>query len=292
MAIVDNRKVVLITGTSSGIGRSLVDELSKNSKQYRIFATARSIAKLAFYPPHVERVSLDVNDDASVTSAIESVIAQAGRIDILVNNAGASNTIGAAIEVPLSNYKACFETNFFGLIRVTQAVAPHMIRQGSGTIVNIGSVVGISATPWAAGYSASKAAVHWWSDALRIELAPFNVRVVVVAPGAIKSGFGEAAESSATVPSPSSPYYPAAAVIKARATFSQQSDATPSAVFAKLVLSKVLVRHPRAYVVAGAKSLAAWLSWYLPAWLTDRLKARVFSLGILVRAQRSKKLER
>ncbi|KAK0548534.1 NADPH-dependent 1-acyl dihydroxyacetone phosphate reductase [Tilletia horrida] len=289
-AIVDNRKVVLITGTSSGIGRGFVEELSKSpkaQKQYQVFASARNIDKLAFYPPHVERVALDVTDEDSVQAAIDSVIRQAGRIDVLINNAGASNTIGAAIEVPLSNYRACFEANFFGLIRVTQAVAPHMIRQGSGTIINIGSTVGLTATPWAAGYSASKAAVHSWSDALRVELAPFNVKVVVVAPGAIKSAFGETATSSATVPSAESPYYPAQEVIKARAMFSQGSYATPTAVFAKHVLKNALVKKPRAYIVYGAKSFGAFLAWYLPAWVTDAMKTRMFSLGILYRARRA-----
>ncbi|KAE8215589.1 hypothetical protein CF327_g1142 [Tilletia walkeri] len=288
-AIPDTRKVVLITGTSSGIGRAFVEELSKSpsaAKKYRVFASARNIEKLAFFPAHVGRVPLDVNDDESVKAAIESVIREAGRIDVLVNNAGASNTIGAAIEVPISNYKACFETNFFGLIRVTQAVAPHMIKQGSGTIVNIGSTVGITSTPWAAGYSASKAAVHWWSDALRIELAPFNVKVVIVAPGAIMSEFGEAATASTTVPPADSPYAPASKVIQARAMYSQQSYATPTAVFAKSVMAQALKKNPRAYIVKGAKSFSALLAWYLPVWLVDSFKVRVFSLGVLYRAQK------
>ncbi|CAD6893889.1 unnamed protein product [Tilletia controversa] len=286
----DTRKVILITGTSSGIGRAFVDELSKSpqaANKYRVFASARNIDNLAHFPPNVARVALDVNDEGSVKAAIDAVLRQAGRIDVLVNNAGASNTIGAAIEVPIAKYKACFETNFFGLIRVTQTVAPHMIKQGSGTIVNIGSTVGITSTPWAAGYSASKAAVHWWSDALRIELAPFNVKVVIVAPGAIMSEFGEAATQSATVPSPDSPYAPASDVIKARAMFSQGSYATPTAIFAKRVMAAALKKNPRAYIVAGAKSFSALMAWYLPVWIVDSFKARAFSLGVLYRARRN-----
>lgn len=118
-------------------------------------------------------------------------------------------------------------------------------------------------------------------------LAPFNVKVVIVAPGAIKSAFGEAANASATVPTPESPYYPASEVIQARAMFSQGSYATPTAVFVKHVLKGALVKKPRAYIVYGAKSFGAFLAWYLPAWVTDAMKTRMFSLGILYRAHRA-----
>lgn len=140
----DPRRVVLVTGCSSGIGRALATEFaSYNSQQdFRVFATARNTESLRDLPNSIDRVQLDVTSEESTQAAVKSIIDQVGRIDVLVNNAGVNTAVGPAVEVDLDRYRSTFEANYFGLIRVTQAVTPHMIQRKTGAIINIGSTVG------------------------------------------------------------------------------------------------------------------------------------------------------
>ena len=169
-AAIDDRKVVLITGCSSGIGRSLALSFAARP-ECRVFATARSLEALSTLPASITPLALDVTSSESIASCIALLTIQTrGRIDILVNNAG-RGCVGPVIEVDMEQVRGTFEANVFGLIAMCQAVTPFMIDKRSGNILNIGSVVAYVPTPWASVYCASKAAVHSFSDCLRMELA-------------------------------------------------------------------------------------------------------------------------
>lgn len=181
-----NKKVVLITGVSSGIGNATAQHLVGNG--YRVFGTSRSgdaISGLA----QVEVLALDVRSRQSVRDAVNTVVQKTGRLDVLVNNAGYALG-GAAEDATSDDAKAQFETNYFGLVRMTQAVLPAMRSQRAGWIINISSLVGRVGLPFLAHYSASKFAVEGYSEALRYEVRPFGIHVSVVEPGFTKTNLG------------------------------------------------------------------------------------------------------
>lgn len=287
----DPRKVVVITGCSSGLGRSMAIEFDAQ-KSYRVFATARNLESLRELPAGIERVQLDVTDPESIKTAFKEITDCTGdRIDILVNNAGVNLAVGPVVETPLDNIRKTFEANFFGLIAVTQAAVPSMIRRRSGVVVNIGSVAAIACMPFGAPYSASKSAVHALSDTLRLELAGFGIKVVVVAPGAIKSSIadntlknqskspasGEDGEDLGYLPA-TSMYKHVEDLVKFRAEFSQQGEPTPSETFARNVRKWVGAANPGAYLFTGKKSLTVWISYYLPTRVKDWIIGRIFQI--------------
>lgn len=186
-------KVVLITGCSSGIGKATAHYLCQ--KGYTVYATARKPADLAeLAAAGCKTLALDVNSEASMVAAVQSIEAAhgAGAIWALVNNAGYSQS-GAIEAVPLSKVRAQFETNVFGLVRLTQLVLPGMRTRGEGRIINMSSMGGKLVFPGGGFYHATKYAVEAISDALRFEVRGFGIDVVVIEPGLIKSGFSEAA---------------------------------------------------------------------------------------------------
>jgi len=176
-------KRAIVTGCSSGIGRATALELT--ARGYEVIATARrheSIADLAV----ARALTLDVDSDESVAAAQATV----GPVDVLVNNAG-FGIEGPVEEVPLSEVRRAFETNFFGAARMIQAFVPAMRDRGSGTIVNVTSVAGVVAGPLAGYYSATKFALEALSESLHLEVGHFGVKVLVVEPGSIETRFGE-----------------------------------------------------------------------------------------------------
>ena len=178
-------KVVLITGCSSGIGRRLCILLAE--KGYLVAATARDISKIHDIPAAL-KLKMDVTDEESIKTAVETVIRQYGRIDILVNNAGYS--VRSAIEeIDLKEMSKMFEVNVYGVIRMIQAVAPYMRKQNSGKIINIGSISGKLTSYVNGSYCASKHAIEAISDAARMELQSFGIQVSVIEPGAINTEF-------------------------------------------------------------------------------------------------------
>lgn len=183
--------VVVITGCSSGFGKLTALEFARRGN--KVFATMRNTAKdgplqaeAAAAGVPVEVLQLDVNERASVEAAVAEVIRREGRIDVLVNNAGIG-TQGPIEDFDDDEIAAVFETNVFGVIRVTRAVLPHMRAQQSGTIVTIGSLSGKVSAPYGGIYSASKHAVEALSDALYYEVHPFGIRVVLVDPGGFET---------------------------------------------------------------------------------------------------------
>jgi len=182
---------VLITGCSTGIGRATAEHLA--AKGHTVYATARrpdSIADLE--AKGCRTLALDVTDEESMRAAVEAVESAEGAVGALVNNAGYSQS-GAVESVKLDEIRAQFETNVFGLIRMTQLVLPGMRREGRGRIVNVGSMGGKLTFPGGGIYHATKYAVEAISDAMRFEVAGFGVEVVLIEPGLIKTEFAAAA---------------------------------------------------------------------------------------------------
>jgi len=186
-------KVAVVTGTSSGIGFETSLALAREG--YFTYATMRDTTKSNKIKEIAQKenlkinvLELDVDDEKSVKSAIAQILDQKQRIDVLVNNAG-WGLWGCVEDVSVDEFKEQFETNFFSIIRLIQEVAPTMRKQGSGTIVNVSSVVGRIGFPASPAYISSKFALEGLSESLRFELAPFGVDVIIIEPGVIKTDF-------------------------------------------------------------------------------------------------------
>ena len=183
--------VALITGCSSGFGKLAALEFARRGNQ--VFATMRNTSKdgplresAKEANVSLEVLQLDVNDRQSVEAAVAEIVKRAGQIDVLVNNAGIA-TGGPVEDFDDDEVAALFETNVFGVIRVTRAVLPHMRTQGSGAIITVGSIAGKVAAPYGGIYSASKHAVEALSDALYYELHPFGIKVILIEPGGFET---------------------------------------------------------------------------------------------------------
>jgi short-subunit dehydrogenase len=187
-----NRKVVLITGASSGIGKAAANLFAKDG--FRVYGTSRkrqaeeAAEKEADVNGFVRMIQMDVCSAASVKEAIDYILKHEGRIDILVNNAG-FGIAGSVEDTSEEEAFKQFDTNFFGVHRVLRQVIPIMRKQGSGLIINVSSVAGLISIPFQAMYSASKYAVEALTEALRLELKPYGIKAVAVEPGDTNTGF-------------------------------------------------------------------------------------------------------
>ena len=186
------KKVWFITGTSSGFGRLLAEEVL--AKGERVVATARKPEVLQDliekYPETARAVKLDVTNLDDAKNSVAEAVKSFGRIDVLVNNAGYA-LVGAIEEASAEQVKQQFDTNFFGVLNVTREALPILRRQKSGHIVNISSLVGFSALPLLGLYSASKFALEGLTESLAAEVAPFGIKTMIVEPGPFKTGFAD-----------------------------------------------------------------------------------------------------
>lgn len=181
-------KVAIVTGASSGIGKATAEALARTG--FIVFGTSRRV--IADGPKQVTMLTCDVTDDSSVTQLVSDVLSRTGRIDLLVNNAGLG-IIGGAEEFSIAQTKSLFEVNFFGVLRMTNAVLPSMRNAGGGRIINISSVLGFIPSPYAAYYSATKHAVEGYSESLDHETRAFNVRVTLIEPAFTRTSFDQGA---------------------------------------------------------------------------------------------------
>ena len=264
---------VLITGCSSGIGRALADAFK--GAGYEVWASARrpdDVADLS--AAGFNAVQLDVNDD----TALQRLAEQWGELDVLINNAG-YGVMGPLLDGCTEAMQRQFETNVFSIVGVTQAFFP-ALRRGKGLVVNIGSVSGVLVTPFAGAYCASKAAVHALSDALRMELAPFGIRVMEVQPGAINTSFAKNAGAQAELLiNEQSPWWPLREGIRARSQASQDKP-TPASVFAADVLKAVQQAQPPRLLRSGNGSRALpLLEALLPKGLLESVLKKRFGLN-------------
>jgi short-subunit dehydrogenase len=171
-------QVVLVTGASSGIGREIATKLQRHN--FMVYGTSRQPERYRELP--FTMLALDLHKPNSFAQLIEEIVKREGRLDVLVNNAGAGIT-GPLEETPLEESKKAFDTNFFGPLELINEVLPVMRQQNSGCIINISSIAGYMGLPFRGIYSATKSALEIITEAYRIELAPFNIRVCSVAPG-------------------------------------------------------------------------------------------------------------
>jgi len=201
-------KVAIVTGTTSGIGYETCLSLARDG--FYTFATVRDIKKAEKIVQiakkenlKIEIIELDVDDEKSISTAIQKILSKKQQIDVLVNNAG-WGLFGSVEDVPVNDFRAQFETNFFGIISIIQKVAPVMRKQKSGVIVNISSVAGRIGFPGSPAYISSKFALEGLSESLRYELGQFGVKVIIIEPGVIKSNFFSSMKIAE--PKPDSPY--------------------------------------------------------------------------------------
>ncbi len=253
--------VAVVTGSSSGIGYETVLALARNG--FTTFATIRnlgkagqieSVASKEKLPIHV--VQLDVTDDASVQNAIQEVMKKAGRIDVVVNNAAYGLT-GAFEDLSIEEIKTQYETNFYGVIRVTQAILPIMRKQGSGRIVNISSGAGRFGYPGGSAYVSTKFALEGLSESMAYELEPFGIKVVLVEPGVIRTNFGSSMILAKRAQNPSSPYSQMMQRMGASLEQLQKNASDPDLV-ANIVLQAAISQNPELRYLAG-KDVEAWV---------------------------------
>src|SRR5256886_12048677 len=179
------KKIALVTGASSGIGEATAQQLA--AAGYKVYGTSRRRAESG--RRSFEMLALDVNSDESVETVVSELMRREGRIDLLVNNAGFGVAPAGAEESSIGQARSIFHTNFFGIVRMTRAVVPHMRHQGGGRIINIGSVLGFLPMPYMALYAATKHAIEGYSESLDHELRTMGIRVSVIEPAYTKTQF-------------------------------------------------------------------------------------------------------
>ena len=285
---------VLITGCSSGIGRAAA--LRLHDARFTVYATARRTDALTDVASRgLRTVALDVTDDESMTQAVAAVEAAAGPVGVLINNAG-YGLYGPVEQVPMAEVRRQFETNFFGLVRLTQLVLPGMRQRGRGRILNVSSMGGRITLPGGAFYHASKYAVEALSDALRMEVAQFGIDVVLIEPGPVKTPWNDVAAASlaaadggpeaADAPAataPGDPYREYKAAVGASFGRTQAGPldrfGSTSDDIAKVITQAVTARRPRARYLINpvAKSLVA-MNRVLPARAYDSVLRRQYGL--------------
>ena len=269
---------MLVTGCSTGIGRATAERLSQ--KGHTVYATARRLETLdGLEQSGCKPLTLDVTDEGSMAKAVNTVQEAEGGIDALVNNAGYSQN-GAVESIPLDSIRAQFETNVFGLVRMSQLVLPGMREQRSGRIVNIGSMGGKFTFPGGGIYHATKHAVEAISDAMRFESAGFGVQVVLLEPGLIRTEFGATsvgsiAEADDSVYGHFNNAVGAATANAYDGPFGKLGGG-PDAV-AKVVEKALTAKHPRArYTVTPSARVFLTQRALLPDALWDRMVGTSF----------------
>ena len=251
----NENQVVLITGCSSGIGRALAQEFAASG--HRVVATARRLESIADLADESTQIlELDVTNNNSVENAVKDAVALNGRIDIVVNNAGYA-LIGPMAEIELDDLRTQLETNVVGAVALIQAALPTMVERGSGRIVNIGSVSGVTATPFGGAYCGSKAAIHLVSDALRMEMSPFGIEVIEVQPGAVASRFADSAAEGVGKFVEGSIFSPVADAIEARARISE-THSTSAETVARVIVERTTSAHPPALIGSATDPSECW----------------------------------
>ncbi|MBC8163167.1 MAG: SDR family NAD(P)-dependent oxidoreductase [Roseiflexaceae bacterium] len=279
-------RTALITGASSGIGAAAATTLAQHG--WTVYATARrteALAALAASGLHT--LPLDVTDDQSMIAAVEQIESTHGAVDLLVNNAG-FGVNGPVEELAMADIRRQFETNVFGLVRMSQLVLPGMRRKRSGRIINIGSVGGTFTTPGAGAYHASKWAVESFNDAMRFEVESFGVDVVLVQPTGVYTQFDKKITETMPDTGPQSPYA-AFKANHARVTTQMFSGRNVAGIVqaedvAKVILQAATVRRPRTRYKVG---MSAHIYTNLRRIVSDRFWDRLMAMQFPMAADRS-----
>ena len=265
-------KVILITGARSGIGRACAEALV--TQGHRVYGTSRNPTDVASDGLGFPLLAMDVDDTDSVLAGVDSILEASGRLDVVVNNAGFGYG-GAVEDTSIAEAKALFETNLFGVLRVCRAVLPHMRARRSGLIVNVSSIGGLIGLPFQGLYSAGKFALEGLSASLRMEVLPFGVHVVLLAPGDIRTSFTanrRTVQAAAGDAGAASAYRERYVAALSRIEADEQGGPSPEVV-ARTLTRIVSRRAPRPHYVVGPfyEKVAVWASRALPARLFERL---------------------
>lgn len=259
-------KVVLITGASSGMGKETALKLIKDG--YTVYGAARRVEKMKdITDAGGHAIEMDITDDGQIKAAVDRVINEQGRIDVLLNNAGYA-IYGAVEDTSIEEARRQFEVNLFGLARITQLVLPHMRKQKSGKIINISSMGGVIYTPLGAWYHATKHALEGWSDALRMELKPFGIDVIIIQPGIINTEFDDVMLEPMMKRSGTGPYAELAKAVAKGAEENYNGSASKPSVIANLIKEAIESDNPKTRYAGGK---LAKLSIFARKYLGDRL---------------------
>jgi short-subunit dehydrogenase len=265
-----NSKIVVITGVSSGIGRA-TEKLAKRG--CRVFGTVRNTA-IAKAIPGVALIEMDIRDEASVQKGIRAIIAQATRIDVLVNSAGVT-LIGSTEETSIDEAQSLLDTNVLGVLRTTQAVLPHMRKQGSGRIVNISSVLGFLPAPYMSLYSASKHAVEGLSETLDHEVRQFGIRVALVEPSFTRTNLDlNAPQTASKILDYSREFGVVSQAIQKNVQKAPEPDGVANTIVDAALGTWKMRRTPK-----GEASLLAKLRRFMPAGPVEKGLRKTFGLG-------------
>jgi NAD(P)-dependent dehydrogenase (short-subunit alcohol dehydrogenase family) len=253
-------RVAVVTGSSSGIGFETALLLARSGfhtyASMRNLEKSKSITEIANTEKlPLQVVQLDVNDDISVKNAIDKIVAENKRIDVLVNNAG-YGLFGSLEDISIEEIKAQFETNFFGVIRVTQQVLPVMRKQNSGsggTIVNVSSVGGRIGVPVLSAYQSTKFALEGLSESMSYELEPFGIRVVIIEPGFIRTNIVNSSITAQKALDPKSPYFSLMQKVENhfKSMIENASSSSPPEEVAKVILQAITSKNPQLRYTVG-----------------------------------------
>ncbi|KAI0048478.1 NAD-P-binding protein [Auriscalpium vulgare] len=276
----DDRKSVLITGCSAGgIGHALATEF--HAKGLRVFATSRTLMSMQdLADMGIETLALDVTDANAIQDVRNRVsVLTGGKLHVLVNNAGQGSP-SAITDVSLPAARALFEVNFFAPIAVTQAFVPLLIAANGARVVQIGSIAAVLPLPFGAVYSSSKAALHVLNDVMRVELAPFGIKVINICSGSVQTNISRAPGLPAD-----SLYKPMEDLYIERRMNVTQKNAAPLPEYARRVVAETLRANPTAWLWIGQH---VWLAWFLDTFLWRTAKSWFVSwrFGLNVLAQR------
>lgn len=281
-----SHKTVLITGGTDGLGKAAALLLAR--RHYQVFAAGRSAPKREALErqAHEERLPLhtlemDVCDDASVQIGVELVLEKGGAIDVLINNAGVGY-MGVVEELRLSDFRRQFETNVFGVVRVTKAVLPHMRTRRSGRILMMSSAAGLASPPTYGAYSASKHAIEGLSNALRFEMYPFGVEVILIEPGYITTNFQQIAKELAqpyVEKAAQSPYAKVYSGTWTGSDSSRKQSKTTAEDCAQVMLDAIEAKHPKPrYPVTALAKKLSFGKRILPDTVFDAVMRRRFHI--------------
>ncbi len=268
-----NQRVALITGVSSGIGLATAQKLLERG--FHTFGTIRETSHPGKLAAGLEIVRLDVRDAESVSAGVQDVLDRAGRIDALINNAG-SVLEGALEETSIEEAKGLFETNFFGVLRMCQAVLPIMRRQSYGRVINVSSVLGFLPAPYMGIYAATKHAIEGYSESLDHEVRGFGIRVSVIEPGFTRTNLNQ---NSQLVHQPMEVYSSERGRALAALAKNIAHGARPDTV-ASVVLAALTDRAPRLRYAGGREAkILSLLKRFAPSGILDKGVRKQFGLA-------------
>ena len=253
------KKVILITGISSGFGKQTARLLSE--KGHSVYGTVR---RYTYSDTPVNYLTMDLTDSDSIKTAVASVVDKEGRIDVLINNAG-MHTGGPAETTPIENIRLQLDTNFIGLVQVTREVLPVMRKQGGGTIINFSSIGGLMGLPYQAYYSASKFAIEGFSEALRMEVNKFNIKIILINPGDFKTS-NSANRRNYLAPTSLDDPYNHQYDITLKVIEKDEANGWPPELLAKKIVRIVEYKNPLQRYIIGSfeQKLAVFIKTILP----------------------------